>query len=140
MDFLIITMANLIWILYSMSEGIREGFFNYFKLLSKRKYKSEEIEINKLFNIQRFLVLLTTGGIMYWTIGLYFIPFMVCQLLMFRFFFRRTYDKTINHLKLKEILVKNEDENLPKIMDKNKNDLVLFGISAQIFIYLFFII
>jgi hypothetical protein len=59
---------------------------------------------------------------------------------MFRFFFRRTYDKTINHLKLKEILVKNEDENLPKIMDKNKNDLVLFGISAQIFIYLFFII
>jgi hypothetical protein len=132
MDFLIITLANLIWIIYSMSEGIREGFFNYFQFLSRKR----ESGINKIFNLQRFLVLLTTGGIMFWHIGLYFIPLMICQLFMFKFFYNKTYNITIKHLKVKEVLNKDRKKRMINVEHDN---LVLFGVTLQIFIYIFYI-
>ena len=135
MDFLMITLANLIWILYSMSEGVREGFYNYYQLLSRRK---NNVELKKVFTLQRFLVLLTTGGIMFLTIGAYFIPLLIGQLFMFRYFFRKSYDKTIDHLKVKEL--KSDLSKLPEIMDNKKNELVMFGVTLQVFIYIFFIV
>ena len=132
MDFLIITMANLIWLAYSLSEGVRVAFYNYYKVLSRR---SNNIEIKKIYKIQRVLVALTTSGIMFWTIGLYFIPFMIGQLLMFRFFYRKSYDRTINYLKINDNKVKEE-----KKIDTKKEELVLFGVTLQVLIYIFFII
>jgi hypothetical protein len=134
MDFLMITLANLVWILYSMSEGIREAFYNYYQLLSRKK---NENDISNIFDIQRLLVLLTTSGIMYFSIGIYFIPFLFGQLFMFRYFFKKSYDKTVDHLRIKEF--KNKSV-LPEIMDKKKNELVMFGVTLQVFIYIFFII
>jgi hypothetical protein len=135
MDFLMITLANLIWILYSMSEGVREGFYNYYQLLSRRKNNTS---LRRVFTLQRSLVLLTTAGIMFLSIGSYFIPLAIGQLFMFRYFFRKSYDKTIEHLKIKDF--KNSFSKLPEIMDNKKNELVMFGVSLQVFIYIFFIV
>ena len=60
MDFIAITITNVIWILYSMSEGLREGFFEHIKSKNKR---SSEFCAKKIFNIQRFLVLINDWDI-----------------------------------------------------------------------------
>jgi hypothetical protein len=135
MDFLMITISNLIWILYCITEGVREGFYKYYQLLSRRNI---DIELNNIFNLQRFLVLLTTGGIMFFSIGIYSIPFLLGQLFMFRYFFRKSYDKTVERLKLVDFI--NSTSKLPEIMDNKKNELVLLGITIQVFIYIFFLI
>lgn len=132
MSFLVITLANLIWILYSMLEGVRDASFIYYKDKNKTRF---EIDINYC-NLQRLLVLLTTGGIMFWTIGFYFIPFMLAQLFMFKYFYKKTYDKSIDHLQLKKSI---KQEEFKKIIDTKKEELILFGISIQAFFYLFFI-
>ena len=131
MDFLIITLANLIWLTYTLSEGIRSAFCKYNQLLNRDKVN---ININKVYKIQRLLVVLTTGGIMFWSIGLYFIPFMIGQILMFRFFYRKSYDRTINYLKINDIKIKEK-----KKIDSKKEELVLFGITLQVLLYIFFI-
>ena len=92
MDFIAITIANLIWILYSMSEGLREGFFEHFKGKSKRNC---EFNTSRIFTIQRFLVLLATGGLLTYTIGWVSIPFIIAQVFMFRYFHKIIFDQTI---------------------------------------------
>jgi len=135
MDFIAITITNLIWILYSMSEGLREGFFEHFKGKSKRNC---EFNTKRIFNIQRFLVLLATGGLLTYTIGWLSIPFIIAQFFMFRYFHRIIFDQTIKKLDNKNSIIDTHEE-LPilEIMDKEKTPMILFGISLQIFIYMF---
>lgn len=135
MDFISITIANLIWILYSMSEGLREGFFEHFKSKSKRNC---EFNTKRIFNIQRFLVLLATGGLLTYTIGWVSIPFIIAQVLMFRYFHKIIFDQTIKKLSNKNSIVEtHEDLPILEVMDKKKTPMILFGISLQIFIYMF---
>lgn len=135
MDFIAITIANLIWILYSMSEGLREGFFEHFKGKSKRNF---EFNTKRIFNIQRFLVLLATGGLLTYTIGWISVPFIIAQIFMFRYFHKIIFDQTIKKLTNKTSIVEvHEDLPILEVMDKEKTPMILFGISLQIFIYIF---
>lgn len=134
MDFLAITIANAIWILYSMSEGLREGFFEYFKNKSKRECA---FNTKRIFNIQRGLVLLATGGVLAYTLGWISIPFIIAQFFMFRYFHKIIFDQTIKKLDIKNSIIEQKENLVLETMDKEKSPMVLFGIGIQIFIYLF---
>lgn len=135
MDFLAITIANLIWILYSMSEGLREGFFEHFKNKSKRECA---FNTKRILNIQRGLVLLATGGVLAYTLGWISIPFIIAQFFMFRYFHKIVFEHTLKKLDKKTTLDSEEKESIVlEVMDKEKTPMVLFGITIQIFIYLF---
>lgn len=134
MDFLAITIANAIWILYSMSEGLREGFFEYFKNKSKRECA---FNTKRIFNIQRGLVLLATGGVLAYTLGWISIPFIIAQFFMFRYFHKIIFDQTIKKLDIKNSIIEHKENPVLETMDKEKSPMVLLGIGIQIFIYLF---
>lgn len=130
MDFIVITVSNLIWMLYCLTEGVREGFFNYYK----NTYRCNvSYNFKKMFTIQRLLVLIATGGIMLYTIGLIAIPFIIGQLLMFHFLHKLSYNCTVNKIEK----LKSEEFSENKKVD-NVKSLILLGVTLQIFIYLFF--
>jgi hypothetical protein len=133
MEFIAITLANLIWIMYSLTEGIREGFFVHYKNKSRRESR---FTANKIFNLQRLLVLLATGSILCYITGYYGILFMIGQLFMFRYFHKIAYDKTTK--KIDHKILDEEDKSI--ILDlstKVKAPLLFFGVTIQIFIYIF---
>ena len=61
-------MMNIVWIGYSLTEGIREGFYWHYENISK---KVCDFDVNPLFNLQRALVLLISGGFMVHSLGWY---------------------------------------------------------------------
>jgi hypothetical protein len=134
MDFIAITISNLIWILYSMSEGLREGFFEHFRSKSKR---ISDFNTQRIFHIQRFLVLLSTGGLLTYTLGWVSIPFIIAQVFMFRYFHKVTFKQTLKKLGDKNLIEYIEETPILETMDKEKTPMILFGISIQIFIYIF---
>jgi hypothetical protein len=131
MDFVVITVSNLIWIIYCLTEGVREGFFNHYKSTYRNSLR---YNFKKMFLIQRLLVLSATGGIMLHTIGLIALPFVIGQLLMFHFLHKMAYSCTVNKIEL----LKTERLTENKIVEKVKDPLLILGVTLQIFIYLFF--
>jgi hypothetical protein len=129
MDFILITVSNLIWMIYCLTEGVREGFFNHYRNTYRNKLS---YNFRKMFFIQRLLVLLATGGIMLYTIGLMSIPFIIGQVLMFHFLHKLSYDCTVKKI---ENIQKKDVNTIP---DKIKEPMIVAGITLQIFIYLFF--
>lgn len=117
-----------------MSEGLREGFFEYFKNKSKRECA---FNTKRIFNIQRGLVLLATGGVLAYTLGWISIPFIIAQFFMFRYFHKIIFDQTIKKLDIKNSIIEHKENPVLETMDKEKSPMVLFGIGIQIFIYLF---
>ena len=51
-------ITNLIWIIYSLTEGVREGFYWNYENQSKRAC---QFDINPIFNSQRITVLILIG-------------------------------------------------------------------------------
>ena len=47
-------MMNIVWIGYSLTEGIREGFYWHYENISK---KVCDFDVNPLFNLQRAFLL-----------------------------------------------------------------------------------
>lgn len=135
MEFLAITIVNIIWILYSMSEGIRESFFDYYQGFNKRKCS---FNIKRMFLTQRVLFLTLSTIIMSYTLGLLSIPIAIGQICMFKYFHKSSYDISSKKLN-SEISEGVEELNILKKMNKHKNSLLLFGISLQIFIYIFIV-
>jgi len=83
-------------------------------------------------------VLLATGGLLTYTIGWVSIPFIIAQVFMFRYFHKIIFDQTIKKLSNKNSIVEtHEDLPILEVMDKKKTPMILFGISLQIFIYMF---
>ena len=137
MDFLIITVANMVWILYSMTEGIREGFYNFHKSNNKKICK---FETKRVHDIQRLLVLSSTAIILFYTMGLIAFPFVIGQIFMFRYFHRIVSDATFNKLEIKRLESEDvKDIEILKKLDKAKEPLVFLGITIQVFTYLFLI-
>lgn len=131
MDFAVITVSNLIWIFYCLTEGVRESFFNHYK----NTYRTtQSYNFKKMFFIQRMLVLLATGGIMFHTMGLISIPLILGQLLMFHFLHKLAYNCTVNKIES----FKNKKENKKENKTDIKDPMVLLGISIQILVYIFF--
>lgn len=132
MEFIIITITNLIWIFYSMSEGLKEAIFENFKSKSKRYCRFDN---KKISNLQRLLVLLSINSILIYVIGWLSIPLIISQIFMFRYFHKIIFKETIHKFNI-------EDGNkreliLLRFLDKRKSTMVLIGIFVQIFIYFF---
>lgn len=132
MYFLAITIANIIWILYSMSEGMRESFFDYYQRFNKRKYR---FHIKRIFFTQRIIVLSLITSFLFFTIGLPSILISLAQALMFTYFYKISYDICIKKLKT-EAIEKTETNIMNRIV-KNKKLLLFTGLIIQIFIYIF---
>jgi hypothetical protein len=135
MEFLVITIVNIIWILYSMSEGVREAFFDYYQGLNKRRCS---FNIKRMFLIQRALFLTLSTIIMSYSLGLLSIPIALGQICMFKYFHKISYVLSSKKLN-SEVSEQGEEFTIFKMMNKHKNSLLFFGISLQIFIYIFIV-
>jgi hypothetical protein len=126
MIFWSITIANIVWILYSISEGVREGFFTHYKNQCKR---NSEYKCSNIFYLQRIIVLLTTSSILISGLGLlYSIPFILGQISMFNFFHK---------ISLKQTYKKINSEDIKDDKEKLYKPLVISGIALQVFVYIF---
>ena len=140
MVLLTLIIMNLIWIGYSLTEGIREGFYWHYENISR---KVCDFDINPVFNLQRALVLLISGGFMVQILGWYSLFSLLSMILMFSFFHNGTYYYTRNKLsgKTYEKGWKDESRTFPPftpLMTYNKRTIAMsIGILAQVFIYLF---
>ncbi len=128
MGFIVITISNLIWMFYCLTEGVREGFFNHYR----NSYRNHlGYNFKKMFMIQRLLVLFATGGIMLYTIGLIAIPFIIGQIFMFHFLHKMAYSCTVSKIEK----IKQDPETA--VPDRIKEPMVILGVTLQIFFYLF---
>lgn len=126
MIFYSITISNLIWIIYTISEGVRESFFSHYKNQCKR---INEYKCSNIFYLQRIIVLILTSLILIKTLNIIAIPFIIGQLFMFNFFYKISYTQTSRK-------IGNQQTNDNKI-DKFNNHLLILGIVLQIFVYIF---
>lgn len=133
MDFIAITVANLIWIIYSLTEGVKDGLFSHYKNTSRRKC---ELDSKTLFTLQRGLVLLSTGGLLVWTLGWISIPFIIGQFFMYKYFHKISYEITIKKVESKQEEKEITITNIEKVREKSP---VFMGIMIQIFSYIFLI-
>lgn len=126
MIFLAITLANIIWILYSMTEGMQEAFFNYYRNKSRR---APRFNPRYICNLQRLLVLLSTGLILVYITGYYGILLMLAQVLMFKYFHKLSYNVVTRKLVEEPKIIVEEPIKV--------KEPLLIGVTIQLFIYLF---
>jgi len=134
-------LANLIWIAYSMMDGFREGFYWHYRNNSRRTC---EFEINRIFSLQRSLVILLIAGFLVHTLGWYSLISTVSMVMLFSYFHNGTYYLTRNKLddKMYPMKWKDESKTLPVfysgLMRYNKRTvLMVLGLLIQIFVYIF---
>ncbi len=136
MSFVIITLMNIIWVLYSLIEGIREASYDTSNCL---------FNLKKIFNFHRFLVLLSIGILLFYIIGWLSIIYAIGQIFMFKYFHMITYKATILKLENNNITDNNDtiiEEKMATIfnfLDRKKKIMLLVGIFLQVFTYLFLI-
>jgi hypothetical protein len=141
---LALILTNLIWILYSISEGFKDGFYWFFKVNSKRDCS---FEIHPVFAAQRGIVLTIIGSLLCGYIGItYSLYSVICMALIFSFFHNGTYYTTRNKLDDKTYPLKWSDQSttstakLTNIMTyRNRTIFMILGVLSQVFIYIFLI-
>jgi hypothetical protein len=129
--FCTITLANIIWILYALSDGVRDSFFSHYKSLCKNR---DKYKFNSITTLQRLLVLSTTSFIFWQTLGWWSIPFVIGQILMFDFFYKISVSQTCKRI--------GESKIEPNLFEKIKifgNTYAITGIVIQIFVYIFLV-
>lgn len=136
-----VLLANILWIIYSLLEGFREGFYWYYKNTSTSNYN---IEIHPYFAIQRGIILILTGVILYFNIGWWSILNTLGMSLIFSFFHNGYYYHTRNKLNKDVYPLKWMDQSttstakMTKIMTfRNRTIFMIIGVLLQI-VYLFF--
>lgn len=134
-------LANLIWITYSMMDGFREGFYWHYRNNSRRTC---EFEINRVFSLQRSLVILLIAGFLVHTLGWISLISTISMVMLFSYFHNGTYYLTRNKLddKMYPMKWKDESKTLPVfysgLMKYSKRTiLMLIGLLIQIFVYIF---
>lgn len=134
MEFISITLANLLWIIYSMLEGVREGFFDYYQGLNKRKCS---FNVKRIFLIQRIIFLLLNTIMMSYLIGITSaIIIAIGQIFMFKYFHKVSYDNC--SIKLNSDNSESKDEfNILNKISKYKNHFLVVGVLIQIYTYIF---
>jgi hypothetical protein len=105
-------LANLIWIAYSMIDGFREGFYWHYRNNSRRTC---EFEINRIFSLQRSLVILLISGFLVHILGWYSLISTISMIMLFSYFHNGTYYLTRNKLddKMYPMRWKDESKTLP---------------------------
>lgn len=138
---IMLTIANLIWILYSVFEGVREGFYWKYKSTNN---KESQFEVYPIFSMQRSLVLLLIGVLLFPSIGWFSVISVLSMLLMFSFFHNGTYYKTKNKLDngLYELGWMDHSPTtktkITKLMTyRNRTILMIIGVLLEVFMCLF---
>ena len=134
-------ITNLIWISYSLMEGVREGFYWNYENISKRVC---EFDINRIYTIQRSLVLTLVGGFLVYTLGWYSLISLASMIVMFSFFHNGTYYYTRNKLQ-SGVYPKgwfDESKSFPPFHTslytyKKRTISLILGLATQIFVYIF---
>jgi hypothetical protein len=134
-------ITNLIWISYSLMEGVREGFYWNYENISKRVC---EFDINRIYTLQRSLVLTLIGGFLVYTLGWYSLISLVSMIVMFSFFHNGTYYYTRNKLQ-PGIYSKgwsDESRTFPPFWTglckyNRRTTAMIIGLAVQVFVYLF---
>ncbi len=134
-------IVNLVWVIYSMLEGLREGFFWHFKANTK---KDCQFELHPIFALQRGIVLSLIGLLLFNSIGFYSIPSVLSMMLIFSFFHNGTYYVTRNKLDNSIYKLGWADQSttstakMTKIMNyRNRTIFMIAGVLLQVFMYLF---
>lgn len=139
---LTLILINVIWITYSMTEGIREGYFAHFEELRRRKCNTD---INKLFKFQRLLVLLSLTGVSFWIFGLLQSLFVFIGLfLTFSYLHNGVYNCTRCKLDEHNFKLGFKDGETRRFFStfrsyRERTILFLSGIALQVFLYIFLI-
>jgi hypothetical protein len=139
---LTLILINVIWITYSMSEGIREGYFTHFEELRRRKCKTD---INKLFKFQRLLVLLSLTGVAFWIFGpLQSLFVFIGLFLTFSYLHNGVYNCTRCKLDEENYKLGFKDGITKRFFStfrsyKERSIFFISGIALQIFLYIFLI-
>lgn len=140
MILLTIILMNILWIGYSLTEGIREGFYWHYENKSK---KFCDFDVNPMFHLQRILILFISGGFMVHTLGWYSLLNLASMMLMFMYFHNGSYYCTRNKLDSNVYYEgwKDESKTSPKLSVLTKYSyrtvFMCVGVLFQIFIYLF---
>lgn len=136
-----VILTNILWILYSVLEGFREGFYWHYKNTSKSEYK---FEIHPYFASQRGIILILICTILFFNVGWWSILNTIGMTLIFSFFHNGSYYYTRNKLDNKIYTLKWMDQSttstakMTKIMTfRNRTIFMIVGVILQ-FIYLLF--
>lgn len=149
---LYVLLANIFWIIYSMIEGLREGFYSHSKVNSRVNCK---FDIFNVILIQRAIFIILMSLFLVFSIKTIFKSLIIvfCMILMFGYFYYGSYYYTRH--KLNDIVFKkgwkdhlyneNSDYNKTFIVDKinrfmtykRRTYLMIIGSLLQTFIYLF---
>jgi hypothetical protein len=143
MAIITLLLINIIWILYSMSDGMIEGFYFHFRNNSRRVC---DFEINKMFSLQRILVITLISGFLIHTLGWFSLLITFCQLLTFAFFHNGTYYLTRHKLddRMYPLKWRDESRTFPVFYSglttyRKRAYLMVLGIIIQVFVYIFLI-
>lgn len=138
---MILLLSNLIWIIYSCIDGIKDGFYWHFKNNTRKDVK---FEIHPLFSAQRGIVLILMGGLLFNIFGYYSIAMVLSMMLIFSFFHNGCYYCTRHKLDENIYKLKWKDESttstakMTKIMTyRNRTIFMILGILFQVFMYIF---
>jgi hypothetical protein len=95
-EILSLISINLVWLIYSLTEGIREGHFKHFENLKRRRC---DTNIDKLFKLQRLIVLGLLSMVTYYLMGLNALFFVAAGLFFtFSYLHNGSYHCTRNSL------------------------------------------
>lgn len=123
MDILVISIINVLWVFYSISEGMRSAAYKANKEISKWDIG---FDYEKMFNIQRSILLSIITTITLYIIGYEGLLFIIGHILIFKYLSKISYNKTYNNLKNIESESKNKDK---------KKTMIALGVSIQIITY-----
>jgi hypothetical protein len=129
--FCTITLANIIWILYALLDGVRDSFFSHYKNLCK---KNNKYKFSSISTLQKLLVLSTTSFILWQSLSWWSIPFIIGQILMFDFFYKISASQTCKKIGYSEI-----ETSLFEKFKLFGNTYAIIGIVIQIFVYIFLV-
>ena len=79
MILLTLILTNILWVGYSLTEGIREGFYWHYENKSK---KVCDFNINPVFNLQRCMVLILTSGFLVHTLNYHSLLNILCMIII----------------------------------------------------------
>lgn len=119
-----IILTNILWISYSVFEGMRECAFKVHKEISK---KDINLNIERIFIAERTIIYVFIGLFLFYSIGLKSIPFILGQLLLFKFFKKTLLGFTYTKLTNKDIDI---------LMTEKDKKSAFFGFLFQIVTYL----
>lgn len=137
----LLLIVNIIWIFYSMLEGLREGFFWFFRVFSRKRC---DFEIHPIFMIQRGIVISIISAFLFNYFGIQSLLYMLSFMLVFSFFHNGAYYLTRHKLDNASYLLGWKDQSttstakLTKIMTyRNRTILMAIGYILQVIAYLY---